>query len=134
MPEYRESLISAKLIQYFLEKEAHPEDQDALLVQNLWVDPTDAEVRNAPGGSRIADGYVYVLKDNTNVLRGQRNSQKPVYPPQYSNQGVPIVQQGLRLTGVNFSPRNVILNLEKIWVQVVISHFYVTLLSLFIVV
>ncbi|KAG9310529.1 hypothetical protein JVU11DRAFT_9072 [Chiua virens] len=118
MPEYKESLISTKLIQHFLEEELQAEDPDALLVRNLWVDSTGAEASRAPKLSRAAQGHVYILEDTSTILRGQLNSQKPVYPPGFRNQGITIAQRELRLIGAEFSPRNVNLNLAQLWVQI----------------
>lgn len=82
------------------------------------MDPTDTEASRAPKHSRASQGHVYVLEDTSPILRGQLNSQKPVYPQEFRNQGVPIAQRELRLVGAEFSARNVNLNLARLWVQV----------------
>ncbi|KAH7921563.1 hypothetical protein BV22DRAFT_721541 [Leucogyrophana mollusca] len=114
MPEYRESLIAGETIRHFLSSQP----LGSLAVLNLWIDPTDKEVKKAPKTSCASRGYVYIMDDASKVKRGQLNSQKQVYPSAFANSGLPISQCGLCLVDVEFSARNVILNLDRQWLQI----------------
>ncbi|KAH7908556.1 hypothetical protein BJ138DRAFT_340174 [Hygrophoropsis aurantiaca] len=114
MPEYKESLISGHTIRHFM----NAQPPESLYLLNLWVDPTAKEMKSAVSGTRESQGLVYALKDDTTIKRGQLNSQKPVYPPGYANMATPISHHRFQLVGVEFSPRNVILNLGKQWLQI----------------
>lgn len=118
MPEYKESLVSQHLIFYWIVSMQSNKPPGSLDVIDFWVDATGPEEKSWAHDSRPKAGLVYILEDNSSILCGQCMSQKPAYPPMCANSGVPIMDRGLKLTGVHFSAQNVILDLGALWVQV----------------
>lgn len=116
MPEYNESLISLILLLLWMLWMILT--GGSLEVLNIWIDATDSEQTAFPVGHPAKMGHVYAINDTCNVVRGQRNSQHPIYPPMYSWSGVSLHDCGLQLQDVVFAARNVILNLGSVWVQV----------------
>src|ERR1700681_2426088 len=101
MPEYRESLISQLLISnWMLSMVAN---SGSLHVLNIWIDATDSEQVSFPPGSPARNGHVYAITDTSTVVRGQKNSQKPIYPPMYARSGISIADRGLQLADVIFA-------------------------------
>ena len=118
MPEYPECLISGLLIWWFLLLLLKNKLGDTLFVLDLWADATAPELASAKRGSPESLGVPYRLNDKCKLKRGQRMSQKPLYPPPFSNSGQHISSYGLKLQAVEWNSRNVILNLGNIWLQV----------------
>jgi hypothetical protein len=122
MPEYPECLISGLLIWWFLLLLLKNKLGDTLFVLDLWADATAPELASAKRGSPESLGVPYRLNDKCKLKRGQRMSQKPLYPPPFSNSGQHISSYGLKLQAVEWNSRNVILNLGNIWLQVCDVH------------
>lgn len=118
MPKYGESWISQLLIYLWMLWMLSV--GGTLDILNIWIDATDTEQASFPVGSRAREGHVYPIDDTSTVIRGQRNSQRPIYPPMYAKSGVPLSARGLRLQAVQFAARNVIMGFGPLWVQV--SH------------
>jgi hypothetical protein len=91
---------------------------DTLFVLNIWADATGPEAARALRGTPPSLGFPYPLDDKSKIKRGQRMSQKPVYPSAFAGSGHPISFYKLKLQGVEFNSRNVILNFGVIWLQV----------------
>lgn len=124
MPEYGESLISWLICFIFLTWLKFNGDPHIL---NLWADPTTKEINAARKGSPVATGHVYVLDHTSNIKRGQRHSQKPLYPPAFKKSKQPISSLQLTLNKVEFAARNVVFDLGSIWLQV----FYYSILLIY---
>jgi len=123
MLEYKESLISQLIIHnWMLWMLAFRGSLDVL---NIWIDATDTEQKSFPTGSHAQNGLVYLITNTSTVVCGQRNNQKPIYPPMYLRSGIAIPLCGFRLQNVVFAAQNVILDLGPLWVQV--SQLYILL-------
>lgn len=117
MPELPESLMSGMIVHYFLTSLMSKGLAHNLFVQNIWVESTKPEMARAKKGTPEASGLPYPLRDNAKIMRGQLNSQRPVYPPHFANKGT-ISTHGLQLKAVEYDSRNVVMNLGVIWLQV----------------
>ncbi|KAH7919662.1 hypothetical protein BV22DRAFT_1050902 [Leucogyrophana mollusca] len=116
MPEYRECLAAFKTIERWFKDIST--GAIGLPLQAIWADATEDE-RNTSKDARVKNGLVYRLSHTTKIKRGTNRAQKPVYPPGvWSNRSKPAPLSLLNLQGVHTSPRNVILNLGKLWLQV----------------
>lgn len=119
MPEYIESTLSQILAQKFVEW--CTEKGHNLLVKDLWADATNPEQKDTsfcPVGSRGHEGHVHVIDSSCMAYRGQSSRQVLLYPYMYHESQVPIQQRDLRLKGVHFAARNVVLDFGSAWAQV----------------
>ncbi|KAJ3551827.1 hypothetical protein NM688_g4485 [Phlebia brevispora] len=97
-------------------------------LRNIWVDGTDKELLQAPEGSRLADGQVYILSRDSEIKRGCGGGQSPICP---SSSVWPYPNfQGLTLQGISYTYRALILDLRPLWLQVqYLTHTSVQLFS-----
>lgn len=118
MPEYWESWLVQLLIKKFLEERRKTKGRSgSVTLLNIWIDATDEEASSLfKEGSRPQQGYVYKVGPACSAKRGP--SQQPIYPPIFANGTQTIRARKLKLSGVEFAARNVILNFGAIWCQV----------------
>ena len=88
---------------------------DPLILRSIWVDATDKEMIYLKSNTRAQAGLVYELDSETKCKRGSQHAQQSVYPPLSKD----VSSLGdLRLQGVHSTPRTIILDLDKLWLQV----------------
>lgn len=114
MPEFDESVMSGLIAERFSDSLA---DADRAIL-NLWADATKTEVPECPLGSRARQKLITTIDHTCDWERGQRFSQKPIYPPSLTESKSSIASAKMRLKGVKYAARNVILDLETCWMQV----------------
>lgn len=121
MPEYAESLLSQLLIKNWLIwmlEQGHPE---ALEVLSIWIDATKKEAECAKEDSAARLGHVFAVDSSCEALRGQKDTQCPIFPPMFKGERRTLRALGVRLQGTDFAARNVIMDLGSIWVQVSVN-------------
>lgn len=139
MPEYREVLACTfNITRWF--RSLRTSGADTLRLQSIWVDSTKPEIAAAPKGTRSSEGHVFKLTPTDRCPGGSRGSQQQVYPPApWSARSSPNVKvapsmdsgttpnssstpfeplQTLWLRGVEATPRTVVLDLGRLFLQV----------------
>lgn len=123
MPEYWESWLVQLLIKKFL-AEMHKTKGPAgsVTLRNIWIDATDEEASTLfREGSLPQQGFVYKVGSTCSAKRGP--SQQPIYPPMFANDMHQTIRdRKLKLEGVEFAARNVILHFSEIWCQASLIH------------
>lgn len=92
-----------------------------LRLKALWVDSTGLERRFEESSPRAKAGHVFRLKPTTWCNRGSKGAQEPVYPP-LAEYNIPSLES-LVLKDIQGNPRTVILDLDKLWLQVRLLPF-----------
>lgn len=118
MPEYPESIVSQLLIQHWLKTQLEKDDPEALKVLNIWIDATKKEADRAPEGSPANLGHVFIIDSECEAIRGQKDTQRPIYPSMFKGEQRTLQALGVHLRGTDFAAWNVIMDLGSIWVQV----------------
>ena len=112
MPEIGESKASEHGARRWFEKVK----ADPLILKDIWIDATKDEqivlTRSNPTGQACLP---FKLKPDMKYKRGPNKAQKCIYPP--LSEDVPSLDV-LSLKGIHSTPRTIILDLDKLWLQV----------------
>lgn len=111
MPELVECLSHYLLASSLFNKYA---DSDWHL-RNLWYDGTATENQSARANDTMKEGRVGIVHPGTKALRGSGSAQGPLWPPTLSNSSE---LQQLKLQGISYTYRALILDLGGMWLQV----------------
>ncbi|KAH7919681.1 hypothetical protein BV22DRAFT_1050885 [Leucogyrophana mollusca] len=115
MLEYCECIAANRTVEHWFSDVFGTTD---LSLKGIWADATKAK-RKSTKDSQAKHCLVYLIPHTTRIKQCTNNTQKPVYPPStWSKQSNLNPLASFVLHGIHASPRNVILDLTALWLQI----------------
>ncbi|KAI0367937.1 hypothetical protein BV20DRAFT_520392 [Pilatotrama ljubarskyi] len=118
MPEYTEAEACFHTVRRWYTDVQH---RSPLHLQAIWADATVQERKKMRKSSPGGKGLVYMLNPDSSIKRGSQHAQRYVWPHDIAGRPRPSLN-GLRLCGIDHTPRTLILDLGEL-------HFQVQLLT-----